>query len=115
MKIFIISFFILIITLSISCNKDKADAYSLVNISGGFAGESDDFPKGELTWSFIGDKLIAKNKQNTTVHDYKFFTVSNNLKLKIDSNQEYYVSVFNNDSLYLFDGNGCGYSYLYIK
>lgn len=75
-------FYVLVFAIvSFSCNDDDAlpnneptlnGAWSLVNVSGGFAGVDDDFEVGVITWDFNQENTqvtITNNNTVTVVHD----------------------------------------------
>lgn len=78
-----ISFYILILTLvTWSCDtnddgqqpssKKLEGTWSLVNVSGGFAGVDDDFETGLITWNFnttSSEITVANNNTATVVYD----------------------------------------------
>ena len=68
---------VIIITLLISCNNDEEivpitlkGAWSVKNISGGFAGIDDDFTQGTIVWSF-GEQTLTVENNNTSTTVYQ--------------------------------------------
>lgn len=93
-----ITFILISLFLFSSCNSDKntiiIEKFSLINVSGGFAGINENFAEGEIIWTF--------NTQNATL------TVEKNIQNAFSGLSEgnYSYSIQNiNDKQYFFINN----------
>ena len=114
-----------LILLAVSCNSDDDTqhnnrpmlngSWSLVNVSGGFAGVNDDFEMGIITWDFnpINLKLTVTNTNTTNViydgfptgtYDYEeLSSVGENDSLIVNT-LSYEITILSSSQLVLDEG-----------
>ena len=119
----------MILLSMIACNKDDKDAvlegkWSMVNATGGIAGFNQNYPKGQILWTFDGGVLSIENKYigqlnfsyPTGTYRYLELNPSNVRTLYINDQQFGDVKI-SSDSLVIDQASflADGFRYLFIR
>ena len=128
MKTYISIFFSMMVLSFISCNKDNdsllEDKWSMINATGGIAGFNQNYPVGQINWTFDDGTLKIENKYTgqfnfsfpTGKYTYQEINLSNISTLYINDQQFGDIKISNNSltidqSSFMADG----FMYTFIR
>lgn len=134
MKKYIYTFIIVLFTISCSNDDDCPTnndptikgTWSLVNISGGFAGVDQDFEAGIITWKFnIQAQELTITNTNTDavfdgypsgVYDFEIITTEDSFTIVVEDNIDLEVETLTNNQLVLDESIASdGFLYTFVK
>ncbi len=107
----------------------KGDAYNMVNITGGIAGQNINIPIGTVTWELGVNTIKVNNTANNNIptilkngtYNFKFENKNNKDLLSVTdpgvspTPQLYFLERNTSDSLVFYDGNADGFRYVLIR
>jgi hypothetical protein len=123
-----ISIFSMMLLLLISCNKDDdlliEGKWSMINATGGIAGVNQNFPEGQINWTFDNGTLKIENKYTgqfnvsfpTGTYTYQEINLSNISTLYIND-QQFGDFIISKESLVIDQSSfmADGFRYTFIR
>ncbi len=128
MKTYIAVLSMMIIVL-LSCNKDDNTGiiegrWSMINATGGIAGFNQNYPKGQILWTFDGGALGIENKYTGQFNfsyptgTYRYLELNpSNIRTLYINDQQFGDIKISNDSLFIDQASfiADGFRYLFIR